>query len=238
MARSPATTWAFVTITPGATSTPLPSWMTSHERPSTFTTAFPTGVTSAAGIPWPGGAPTSDAVRLRNTSGNGPAPTRRPSVARVDGGDGATVSISRTIAEPRTARAGHPGALASPGIRSHTMTRTPRMPATAPASRSAVRNPPTRGRWRCRTDPIANPTACPATARTSRKASDAMRRVWGVEPCRVRATLSTNSAPTTRPSASPTHDSARAANPNRYPEYAASSSTATRNRSSRFTRPC
>ena len=142
VARSPATTWALVTTRSSAATKPLPCWIWSHARPSTFTTDLCTRARTAGASPAPGGLPASGVVSRSKTCGNGASPTSRPSAASDPGGFGASRSTARTIAEPRTARAGHPGALANAGMNSHTPISTTVSPDAAPAIRSVLDSNP------------------------------------------------------------------------------------------------
>src|SRR5438477_127207 len=133
--RSPATTCAFVTTSPGRATQPLPSWISRHARPVTFTTERRTRASTAAlnavlgGVPGFGGSSSGPSA-----DGYGASDTARPHAANCDGCSGPQRSTSPTTHESRAIRAGHPFAVASDGIVIHTSTRTPSEPIAAPAT--------------------------------------------------------------------------------------------------------
>ena len=90
--------------------------------------------------------------------------------------------MSRATALSRTARAVHPGELASAGMSSHMTTSTPATPTTAPATRSPWRSAAAAVATEPRVQRAADRRAR-APARRSRRAttnaSDASRRVRG-----------------------------------------------------------
>ena len=234
---SPATTCALVTIRLSATTKPVPSCRRSHATPSTLTTDARTRAATFDGMPESGGDPASGDVSVSNTSGKVWSPTRRPSVSACSGGLGATLSIARASAELRTACAGQPGELASAGMSSHTTTRIPAPPATAPAMRS-VRCTPGGifgARRPCARLPIASPMPWQIVATTNTKPSATSNRVRGGEPLSASATLSTSATATTRPRIRPAHESMRRRKPSRYPRYAAPATASAMTRSRKFT---
>src|SRR5215831_8447698 len=95
---SPATTCALVTTTPGAATHPLPSWISSHARPDTFTVDPRTRVLTAGVIDVPGGGPGFGGdCRVPSAEGYGASEIARPHAAKREGCVGPHRSIAATI---------------------------------------------------------------------------------------------------------------------------------------------
>src|ERR1700674_3167149 len=96
--RSPATTCALVTTSLLAATNPLPCWIVSQARPSTFTTAREPRLVSAAGRPWAGGGPTPGAV------GGVEEPEATELPERAGGGGGAACARAQAAGGGAVAR--------------------------------------------------------------------------------------------------------------------------------------
>ena len=214
MARSPATTWALVTTVSAAMEKPLPSWMRLHAWPDTFTVAAPTRLSVAADRPVDagGGPVTGEGRRASNTRGKPFAPTSRRSVWSVSGGPGRWASRNLAMLEFRAARADAPGTSAMAGSSSHTATRTPRAPTTAPTARSAPSIAPL-GMTRPTIDPSTSPRAWPANAPPITTTAAINSLFVGSGLLNARRIVGSSRTATKMPSASPTHDATRARKP-------------------------
>ncbi len=168
----PATTWALVTSSWGATTKAVPSWLTGQPpEASTFSTEAGDATGDRRGPRWIGPDGTVGATTVAKTFGRlalRRIAWTRPSIA---GTGGSTAFSPRSIAESWMPAATEPHAtLATIPAMSQQIATAPAAPATAPAARSAA------PRCRARADPWASPpshepTDEPTAAPTSTIAS-------------------------------------------------------------------
>ena len=138
--RSPATTCAFVTTTPGRRdpAAPRPGSVVARAARSPSRSTRARAALTAGLIDVPGGGPgfgrrLQRAERRRERRfGDRAAPRREARRA----GAGAHRSIAATIVEPRAMRAGQPCAVANDGMIIQSRASTPNTPTAAPATRS------------------------------------------------------------------------------------------------------
>ena len=95
----PATTWALVTTTPGATTKPDPSWIWPQPSPTTFTVEAPAWTTASLSWVPPGRStgPADAGASWANTGGNPSAERKLWTRENTDGGAGSTLSSDRMI---------------------------------------------------------------------------------------------------------------------------------------------
>ena len=126
--------------------------------------------------------------------------------------------MARTTAEPRVARAVHPGTAARAGVSTQTAASTPMPPTTAARHPVAL---PEAGRRRgglCMEQlPTARPRPWPSMAAPTRKATAAISRIWGSEDENKATTSGRKWSATSAPTTSPAQEKMRARNPRRYP---------------------
>ncbi len=178
---TPATTWAFVTMRPGATTNPVPDWLCPHATalPVTRTTDWAAALSAAEPVSTcgiSGGSPVSASV-IRG----------RPSSTTIDRswasqactGSGVTLSITRMTVDPATARDRN-------GTPSW-MTLNASTDATSDATANVTRPPTSRSSAlsgdlripRRMPRPTATPSACPIPTSTSATAMVANGRSPG-----------------------------------------------------------
>ncbi len=162
---SPATTWAFVTTTPGATTQPEPETPSPHAVPSTRTTLGAARRTPALRRTEGSGGPTRGTGPVMEGNGS----TRASARKALRGG---TSSLSRRrTAERCTSRrkSGWPGSWSATAAMSHTSTSPESAPKASPPIESAVRN--RSGSLRRSAAPADEPTSSKRTAKPAAPAS-------------------------------------------------------------------
>src|SRR5437763_2591632 len=231
----PATTWALVTTTFGATTKPVPSCTCPHPTPCTFTVDGDAARVAArrAGAVGSVTGPVVAGGSWANTAGKPWVLISRWMRANTDGAGGRTPSSAPRIADPRISELSlGAGALTGMLATSHEASRVAAKAMIAPRPASAAAS---RARWSTRQRRTPNTRPTPPRIAANPKTTISETTALATDPDTASAIWGASSAPMKSPSQNPPNDSTWMAAPSRTPWTIDATSSTRRTMSTRFT---